>query len=48
VKHRAAIVMGDVSILAHPLKSAASETVHCASVFQTVKQIVQLFREMYT
>jgi hypothetical protein len=44
VKHHGATVMDVVSILAH----AALKTVHHAPVVQTVKQIIQLFREWYT
>jgi hypothetical protein len=48
MKHRAATVMVVVSIQAHPLKHAISRVVHHASVIQTGKQDVQLFRERYT
>jgi hypothetical protein len=40
--------MGILLALAHSLKCVISRTVHHASVIQTVKQTVQLFRERYT
>jgi hypothetical protein len=48
MKHRATTVMGVLLTPAHPLKCVASRTVYHASVIQTVKQTVQLFRKMYT
>jgi PHP family Zn ribbon phosphoesterase len=44
----AATITDVVLIQAHPLKHVISRTVHRASVIQTVKQIVQLFRKRYT
>jgi hypothetical protein len=48
VKHRYATVMGVVLIPARSFTSVALRNVHRALVIQTVKQTIQLFREMYT
>jgi hypothetical protein len=48
MKHRGAIVMGVVSIDAHPLECVVSRIAHRMPVIQTIKQNVQLFRERYT
>jgi hypothetical protein len=48
VKHHTATVMGVLSTPAQPLKCVALRTMHRASVIQTVKQTIQLFRKRYT
>jgi ABC-type antimicrobial peptide transport system permease subunit len=47
VKRHTAIVMGVILIPTHPLECVVSRTAHRVPVIQTVKQIVQLFRERY-
>jgi hypothetical protein len=47
VKHHVATVMGVILVPTRPLKCVISKTVHHAPVIQTVKQIVQLFKERY-
>jgi hypothetical protein len=40
--------MGIILIPTHPLEHVILKIVHHETVIQTVKQIVQLFRERYT
>jgi hypothetical protein len=48
MKRHAATVTDVVSIQTHSLNHVVSRTIHRASVIQTVKQTVQLFRKGYT
>jgi hypothetical protein len=48
VKRRATTVMSVLSTPVHPLKCVTSRIVHRASVIQTVKQTIPLFRKRYT
>jgi hypothetical protein len=48
MKRRGATAMGVNSIPTYPLERAALKIMHHASIIQMVKQIIQLFREMYT
>jgi hypothetical protein len=48
VKRRVAIVIGIVLVPVRSLEYVVSRTIHRVLVIQTVKQIVQLFRERYT
>jgi hypothetical protein len=47
VKHRGGTTMGVISIPAHPLQCVVLKIVRSASVIQTVKKPIQLFKEKY-
>jgi hypothetical protein len=48
MKRHSTTVMSVISIPARPLESVALKTMYHALVIETVKQIIQLFRERYT